>query len=143
MLISDDEARHTIELDRMFVVQPAEATWFGYSWQEKGRELKEGYYYSSDNNSEWLDVEGIRKYIAPFEELFSRANSKDKIMARILITGASGLLGINLAQETMTAHDITGVDRGKLVNAPFKILNGDLLDPGILDSVLDRPNPNG
>jgi len=62
-------------------------------------------------------------------------------MARILITGASGLLGINLAQETMSAHDITAVDRGKLVNAPFKILNGDLLNPGILDSVLDSAQP--
>jgi len=72
MLISEDEARHTIELDTMFVVQPAEAIWFGYSWKDKGRELKEGYYYSSDNNSEWLDIEGIKKYIAPFEELFAQ-----------------------------------------------------------------------
>jgi UDP-N-acetylglucosamine 4,6-dehydratase len=72
MLISEDEARHTIELDSMYVVQPAEATWFGYSWKDKGKELKEGYFYSSDNNAEWLDVEGIKKYIAPFEELFSQ-----------------------------------------------------------------------
>ncbi len=72
MLISEDEARHTIELDLMFVVQPAEATWFGYSWKDKGRVLKEGYYYSSDNNAEWLDIEGIKKYIAPFEELFAQ-----------------------------------------------------------------------
>ncbi|MCK6585130.1 MAG: UDP-N-acetylglucosamine 4,6-dehydratase (inverting), partial [Anaerolineales bacterium] len=70
MLISEDEARHTIELEKMFVVQPAEATWFGYSWQDRGKILKEGFSYSSDNNSEWLDVEGIKKYIAPFEELF-------------------------------------------------------------------------
>ncbi len=72
MLISEDEARHTIELDSMYVVQPAEATWFGYSWKGKGKELKEGTHYSSDNNTEWLDVEGIKKYIAPFEELFTQ-----------------------------------------------------------------------
>jgi UDP-N-acetylglucosamine 4,6-dehydratase len=72
MLISEDEARHTIELDKMFVVQPAEATWFGYSWQAKGKALKEGFYYSSDNNTEWLDLEGIKKYIAPFEDLFAQ-----------------------------------------------------------------------
>lgn len=72
MLISEDEARHTIELDTMFVVQPTEATWFGYSWQDKGKALKEGFYYSSDNNTEWLDIEGIKKYIAPFEELFAQ-----------------------------------------------------------------------
>ncbi len=62
-------------------------------------------------------------------------------MARILITGASGLLGINLAQETMNAHDITAVDRGKLINAPFKVINGDLLNAGTLDSVLDSAQP--
>jgi UDP-N-acetylglucosamine 4,6-dehydratase/5-epimerase len=72
MLISEDEARHTVELSDMFVVQPAEAIWFGYSWQDKGKSLKEGYYYSSDNNLEWLDIEGIKKYIAPFEELFAQ-----------------------------------------------------------------------
>ncbi|MDO9300250.1 MAG: SDR family oxidoreductase [Anaerolineales bacterium] len=60
---------------------------------------------------------------------------------KILITGASGLLGINLAQETMNAHDITAVDRGKLVNAPFKILNGDLLNAGTVDSALDSAQP--
>ncbi|MBI5297360.1 MAG: UDP-N-acetylglucosamine 4,6-dehydratase (inverting) [Chloroflexi bacterium] len=71
-LISEDEARHTIELDRMFVVQPAEASWFGYSWQSKGKTPPEGYFYSSDNNSEWLDLEGIKKFIAPFEELYTQ-----------------------------------------------------------------------
>ena len=72
MLISEDEARHTIELEKMYVVQPAEATWFGYSWKDKGKSLNEGYYYSSDNNTEWLDVEGIKKSIAPFEDLFAQ-----------------------------------------------------------------------
>jgi UDP-N-acetylglucosamine 4,6-dehydratase/5-epimerase len=72
MLISEDEARNSVELDKMFVVQPAEAIWFGYSWQAKGKPLSEGFSYSSDNNTEWLDVEGIKKYIAPFEELFAQ-----------------------------------------------------------------------
>ena len=72
MLISEDEARHTVELETMFVVQPAEATWFGYSWQDRGKIPAEGFSYSSDNNTEWLDVEGIKKYIAPFEELFAQ-----------------------------------------------------------------------
>jgi UDP-N-acetylglucosamine 4,6-dehydratase len=71
-LISIDEARHTIELDRMYVIQPAEAIWFGYSWKEKGQELPEGYHYSSDNNSEWLDVNGIKEFVSPFEELFEQ-----------------------------------------------------------------------
>jgi UDP-N-acetylglucosamine 4,6-dehydratase/5-epimerase len=73
-LISIDEARHTIELDRMYVIQPAEAIWFGYSWKEKGKELPDSYHYSSDNNSEWLDVSGIKEFVSPFEELFEQGN---------------------------------------------------------------------
>ena len=61
---------------------------------------------------------------------------------KLLITGASGLLGINLAQETMSEHEVLGVDRGKLVNAPFKVLKADLLDSGIVNSILDSVRPN-
>jgi len=42
------------------------------NWKDKGRELEEGFYYSSDNNSEWLDVEGIKKFVVPFEELYAQ-----------------------------------------------------------------------
>ena len=70
VMISEDESRHTVELDRMFVVQPAEAIWFGYQWQSRGKLLKDGFRYSSDNNTEWLDIESIKKYIAPFEEMY-------------------------------------------------------------------------
>ena len=57
VLISEDEAGNTIELKDMFVVQPAEAilVWLSVAGQRQG--TKEGFYYSSDNNSEWLDVE--------------------------------------------------------------------------------------
>jgi UDP-N-acetylglucosamine 4,6-dehydratase len=72
VLISEDEARHTVELPKMFVVQPAESFGFGYEWQNKGKMLDDGYHYSSDNNSEWLDLEGIRKFIAPFEALYAQ-----------------------------------------------------------------------
>ncbi|MBN1453376.1 MAG: UDP-N-acetylglucosamine 4,6-dehydratase (inverting) [Anaerolineales bacterium] len=71
VLISEDEARTTVEMERMYVVQPAEALWFGYQWQSKGKLLTDGYRYSSDNNTEWLDVQGIKQFIAPFEELFA------------------------------------------------------------------------
>ncbi len=71
VLISEDEARNTVELKTMFVVQPAEAFWFGYSWQKHGKLLSDGYRYSSDNNKEWLDVNGIQKFVEPFEKLYA------------------------------------------------------------------------
>lgn len=63
-------------------------------------------------------------------------------MTRILVTGVSGLLGINLSHEMMREYDIVGVDRGKLVNAPFRIWKADLLDPGAVDAILNSVCPN-
>jgi UDP-N-acetylglucosamine 4,6-dehydratase len=71
VLISEDEARHTVELKQMFVVQPAEAFWFGYSWQKRGKLLPDGFRYSSDSNTEWLDVGGIQEFVEPFEKLYT------------------------------------------------------------------------
>jgi UDP-N-acetylglucosamine 4,6-dehydratase len=68
VLISEDEARTAVELDDMFVVLPAEAMWFVYDWKAKGKPLPDGFRYASDSNAEWLDLEGIKKFIAPFDE---------------------------------------------------------------------------
>ncbi|MCQ3937470.1 MAG: hypothetical protein DPW18_10545 [Chloroflexi bacterium] len=61
---------------------------------------------------------------------------------KILLTGVSGLLGINFAQEMMGGHEIIGVDRGKLTRAPFRVLKQDLLDPRAVDAVLDAAQPD-
>jgi UDP-N-acetylglucosamine 4,6-dehydratase len=63
VLISEDEARHTLELKDMFVVEPPGALWFGHEWRNKGTSLPEGFTYASDTNSEWLTVDGIRDLI--------------------------------------------------------------------------------
>ena len=57
VLISEDEARTTVELEDMYVVQPAAALWFGHNWSEIGSSLPDGYHYASDNNSAWLSLE--------------------------------------------------------------------------------------
>lgn len=67
VLISDDEARNTIEMDDMFVVQPSGVTWFGREWEKVGKPCPDGYRYSSDNNQAWLDIPGIRKMVAQVE----------------------------------------------------------------------------
>ena len=63
-------------------------------------------------------------------------------MTRLLITGASGLLGINLALETMREHEVIGIDRGKLKFAPFQVLNADFLQVNEINSMLDSTNPD-
>ena len=61
---------------------------------------------------------------------------------KLLITGASGLLGINLAMEATREHEVIGVDRGKLKSAPFRVLKADILKTDEINSVLDSTNPD-
>jgi UDP-N-acetylglucosamine 4,6-dehydratase len=67
VLIHEDEARMTIELDDMFIVQPTSESWFGREWQQRGKPLLEGFRYSSETNPEWLNVEQIRNIIATLD----------------------------------------------------------------------------
>jgi len=62
VLISEDEARHTLELDGMFVVQPVHPWWFSDHWKE-GRSLPDGFRYGSENNPQWLSVDDLRLLI--------------------------------------------------------------------------------
>ncbi len=62
-------------------------------------------------------------------------------MTRLLITGSSGLLGLNLALDAMATHEVIGVDRSKLKSPPFPIVNADLLTEGDVERVLDQTQP--
>jgi dTDP-4-dehydrorhamnose reductase len=63
-------------------------------------------------------------------------------MTRLLITGASGLLGINFALEAMRVHDVIGVDRGRLKSTPFQVLKADLFHRDTIDSILESIQPD-
>ncbi len=67
VLISEDEARHTVDLDDMFVVTPPGALWFGHDWDGRGRALAEGYRYASEENDRWLTVKEIREIVGELE----------------------------------------------------------------------------
>lgn len=69
VLISEDESRHTIELDQMYVVEPPGTFWFGHGWADRGEPLAEGYRYASDSNDRWMTVEELRELIAPIDPL--------------------------------------------------------------------------
>lgn len=64
-------------------------------------------------------------------------------MTRILITGASGLLGINLALEAVKRYEVVGVTHGQQLSEPgFKTIQADLLQPNALRRVLDAAEPD-
>ena len=61
---------------------------------------------------------------------------------KLLVTGASGLLGLNLGLKMHSRHEITGVDRSKLSGVPFELLRADLLDTGLEHRILDAVRPD-
>ncbi|HKJ38887.1 MAG TPA: SDR family oxidoreductase [Anaerolineales bacterium] len=61
---------------------------------------------------------------------------------KLLLTGASGLLGINLAMEAMREHEVFGVDRGKLKSAPFPVTRTNFYNSRAFDETLDSTQPD-
>src|SRR5581483_9935565 len=66
VLVSEDEARHTLETDEMFVIQPSHSWWSRQNWSN-ARPLPEGFRYASDTNSRWLSGEELWALISPEE----------------------------------------------------------------------------
>ncbi len=61
---------------------------------------------------------------------------------RLLVTGASGLLGLNLALQATRSHEVFGTSRRLLVGAPFESIQTDLLQAGAVGTVLDAAQPD-
>ncbi|MGE7090260.1 UDP-N-acetylglucosamine 4,6-dehydratase (inverting) [Lysinibacillus sp. NPDC048646] len=59
-MIMEDDARHTVEFDDHYVIQP-EFPWWSKKFAEGGKTLPEGFSYTSDNNTEWLSIEQLEK----------------------------------------------------------------------------------
>ena len=62
VLVSTDEARHSLELPDMFVIQPAHAWWKIENWKG-GKPLPDGFTYTSSTNPEWLSVDELRRIV--------------------------------------------------------------------------------
>jgi UDP-N-acetylglucosamine 4,6-dehydratase len=62
VLVSEDEARNTLEVKDMYVIQPAHPWWKTENWMH-ARALPEGFRYASDTNGEWLSNEQLAKLV--------------------------------------------------------------------------------
>lgn len=62
VMITEDDARRTIDLDDCYVIQP-EFPWWGATNHTDGKPCPDGFKYSSDTNSWWLSVEEIRQLV--------------------------------------------------------------------------------
>ncbi len=66
LLISEEEARNTLEFDDMYVIQPLFPWWTGSGWT-RGRRLPNGFRYGSENNPHWLTGDELRKLASDIE----------------------------------------------------------------------------
>jgi len=62
VLVSDDEARNTLESDGMYVIQPAHP-WWKPDHRGQVEALPEGFRYASETNTEWLTKRELRELI--------------------------------------------------------------------------------
>jgi UDP-N-acetylglucosamine 4,6-dehydratase len=62
VLINEDEARHTVELDDMFVIKPLFPWWSAEDWNV-GKPLPDGFRYTSDTNPQWLAAQDLRAMV--------------------------------------------------------------------------------
>ncbi|TKI48732.1 UDP-N-acetylglucosamine 4,6-dehydratase (inverting) [Lysinibacillus tabacifolii] len=61
-MIMEDDARHTLEFDDYYVIQP-ELAWFAKEQLNGGESLPDGFAYTSDNNTEWLTIEQLSEMV--------------------------------------------------------------------------------
>jgi UDP-N-acetylglucosamine 4,6-dehydratase len=64
VLLSEDEARNTVELDDMYVIQPTHPWWQRANWVH-ARGVPQGFRYTSDSNERWLTNEELQELIEP------------------------------------------------------------------------------
>ncbi len=57
--MTEDESRHSFDLEDRFVILPEYASW--PLKEVDGSRLTEGFRYSSDQNDRWLDVDELRE----------------------------------------------------------------------------------
>ena len=65
VMISPDDAINTLEFDTYFVIQPSHPWWdnLDYIKIKGGKQVDEGFSYSSGNNTQWLTIDKLKKMI--------------------------------------------------------------------------------
>ncbi|MCX5811386.1 MAG: UDP-N-acetylglucosamine 4,6-dehydratase (inverting) [Proteobacteria bacterium] len=64
VLITEDDARHSLEFDDYFIIQPEFHWWTSeVHTANGGKPLKEGFFYASNTNDRWLSVEELASII--------------------------------------------------------------------------------
>jgi UDP-N-acetylglucosamine 4,6-dehydratase len=68
VMIPVDDARQALEFDHHFIIAPS-FPWWEEDWHldQGGKPCEDGFYYGSDNNTEWLDADQIAQMIVDLD----------------------------------------------------------------------------
>ncbi|HOW96244.1 MAG TPA: UDP-N-acetylglucosamine 4,6-dehydratase (inverting) [Kiritimatiellia bacterium] len=79
VMIPVDDGRQTIEFNTHFIIRPA-FPWWGENWhmEKGGRPCPDGFYYGSDNNTDWLDDARLARMIADLDLPEAQAWAKER-----------------------------------------------------------------
>lgn len=68
-MISPEDSYYTYEYPNHFKILPAIHSWHeDYKRIKDGKRVVEGFTYASDNNTEWMDVQALRAWIAQHQD---------------------------------------------------------------------------
>lgn len=65
VMVTQDDARHTIEFEDYYVITP-EFAWWGDKLKDQPR-MNESFEYSSETNEQWLTVDELRKMVEEYQ----------------------------------------------------------------------------
>ena len=64
VMITEDDARNTVEFPDRYVIEPSPVAWTDHVLRDGANPVEDGFRYSSDNNHDWLDADGLRELIS-------------------------------------------------------------------------------
>lgn len=65
IMVTSDAGRNTLELEDRYIIEPEFVFWKEKKGQyyEDAKKTAEDFFFSSDNNAEWLDAEGLKEFL--------------------------------------------------------------------------------
>ncbi|MCB9989388.1 MAG: UDP-N-acetylglucosamine 4,6-dehydratase (inverting) [Rhodospirillales bacterium] len=64
IMISSDNSRHTVKLEKCYIIEPAFASWAHKSHIDDGaKRVADDFSYESNTNDEWLDIPGLKNML--------------------------------------------------------------------------------
>lgn len=64
VMITEDDARNTVEFPDRYVIEPGPVAWTGHVLRDGAEPVEDGFRYASDNNTEWLDADSLHELVA-------------------------------------------------------------------------------